>query len=180
MRRRVVAGVDSSLWHLAALLPGGGSLSPAELLGAVRQRSHAVRLPQELAHGPAALRRPRVQALPALLPISLPAHGQAGPPRPGSTPSANLWHSGRPTAVGYGARLRAPRRRRSVVREDSKRHGAALTQARAEPWRAGIANGDVLLAILTRQRRPLTPTRPTSIKTAERSSSRPSDRQPAR
>ncbi len=64
--------------HLAALLPGGGHLSPAGPSGADRQRGHAVGLPQKLAQGPAALRRPGVQALSALLPARLPAHGKAG------------------------------------------------------------------------------------------------------
>ena len=69
--------------HLAALLPGGGHLPPAGSPGADRQRGHAVGLLQELAQGPAALRRPRVQALPPLLPACLPAHGQAGRHGPG-------------------------------------------------------------------------------------------------
>ena len=63
--------------HLAALLSGGGDLPPAGAPGADRQRRHAVGLPPELAQGPAALRRPRVQAIPPLLPACLPAHGQA-------------------------------------------------------------------------------------------------------
>ena len=37
----------------------------------------------KLAQGPAALRRPRVQAIPPLLPARLPAYGQAGRHRPG-------------------------------------------------------------------------------------------------
>ena len=58
-------------------------LSPADLPGAVRQCGHAVGLPQELAQGSAALRRPRVQTLPPLLPARLPAYGQAGCHGPG-------------------------------------------------------------------------------------------------
>ena len=68
----------SPLYYLAVAI-----LSPASSPGADRQRGHAVGLPQKLAQGPAALRRPGVQAFPPILPARLPAHGQAGRHGPG-------------------------------------------------------------------------------------------------
>ena len=64
--------------HLAPLLPGGRIISSTGSPGADRQRGHAVGLPQKLAQGPAALRRPGVQAFPPILPARMPAHGKAG------------------------------------------------------------------------------------------------------
>ena len=73
-----------------------------------RKRGHAVGLPQELAQGPTALRRPRVQALPPLLPARMPAHGQAG--RHGS----DQRRAGPPLARQPGSsRSRCARRRRA-------------------------------------------------------------------
>ena len=63
--------------HLAPLPFGGSNLPPAILPRADWQCGYAVGLFQELAQRPAALRRPRIQALPALLPARLPAYGQA-------------------------------------------------------------------------------------------------------
>ncbi len=76
--------------HLAALLSGGGRLSPAGSPGAYRQRRHAVGLPAQLAQGPAALRRSGVQAVPPLLPARLPAASANAPPPHASKPSARI------------------------------------------------------------------------------------------